>query len=69
MRFQSLACLCTTEQDADNPGVPSIVTNLTERGLGVKWLMVEVDEVKRSVIRPDNFFQLSRFTFTAKYRW
>ncbi len=69
MRFQSLACLCTTEQDVDNPGVPSIVTNLTERGLGVKWLMVEVDEVKRSVIRPDEFFQLSRFTFTAKYRW
>ncbi len=53
----------------DNPGVPSIVTNFTERGLGVKWLRVEVDEVKRSIIRPDKFFQLSRFTFTAKYRW
>ncbi len=56
-------------QDVDNPGVPGIVTNLTDRGLGVKGLRVEVDEVKRLVTRPDKFFQLSPFTFTAKCRW
>jgi hypothetical protein len=56
-------------QDVDNLGATGIVTNLTERGLGVKGLRVDLDQVKRLVVRPDKFFQLSPFTVRAKCRW
>jgi hypothetical protein len=56
-------------QDADNPGVLGLIVNISERGLGVKGLKAEVDEVKRLVIKPDKFVELKPVTLKAKCRW
>jgi hypothetical protein len=56
-------------EDAANPECRGIVTNITERGLGVKGMNAEVDEVKKLVIKPDKFFQLTPFKLQAKCRW
>jgi hypothetical protein len=55
--------------ELDNPGMQGMVTNLTDRGMGVKGLRAKVDEVKTLVIRPDTIFQLSPFILSAKCRW
>jgi hypothetical protein len=56
-------------QDVSNPDERGIVTDLSERGLGVKGLKIEIDEVRELIIRPDKFFNLSPFSFKAKCRW
>jgi hypothetical protein len=56
-------------QDADNPEVLGIVLNISERGLGVKGLKTEVDEVKRFIIMPGRFIELRPVTLKAKCRW
>ncbi len=56
-------------EDAANPESRGIVTNITERGLGVKGMKAEVDEVKKLIIKPDKFFQLTPFKLQAKCRW
>ena len=42
-------------EDATNPECRGIVTNITERGLGVKGMNPEVDEVKKLIIKPDKY--------------
>ncbi len=56
-------------EDAADPECRGIVTNITERGLGVKGMKAEVDEVKKLVIKPDKFFQLTPFKLQAVCRW
>ena len=55
--------------ELDNPGMQGMVSNLTDRGMGVKGLKAKVDEVKTLVIRPEKLFQLSPFILSAKCRW
>jgi PilZ domain len=56
-------------QDLTNPDVQGMVINISERGLGVKGLKVEVDEVRKLSIKPDKFLQLRSFNLKAKCRW
>lgn len=56
-------------QDAANPGQEGLVTNITQRGLGIKGLDAEVDEVKQLLVEPGEFFQLRPFTVKSKCRW
>lgn len=56
-------------QDLTNPIVRGLVINISERGLGVKALRAEVDEVKALLVRPDKFLQLHPFALKAKCRW
>jgi hypothetical protein len=56
-------------EDMACPDKPGIVTNITERGLGVKGINVDVDEIKKLVIKPDKYFQLMPFSLKAKCRW
>jgi hypothetical protein len=56
-------------QDVDNPDVLGIVVNISERGLGVKGLKAEVEEIKKLAIKPDKFLELKTVTFKAKCRW
>jgi hypothetical protein len=55
--------------DLVNPDVQGMIINISERGLGVKGLKVEVDEEKRLTIRPEKFLQLRSFRLKAKCRW
>lgn len=56
-------------QDMANPDAQGLVVNISERGLGVKGLKVEVDEIRNLGIKPDDFLQLNSFTLKAKCRW
>jgi hypothetical protein len=56
-------------EDAACPGMPGVVTNITDRGLGIKGLKANVDEIKKLVIKPDKYFQLMQFSLKAKCRW
>jgi hypothetical protein len=56
-------------QDLANPDVQGMVINISERGLGVRGLKVEVDEVRKLSIKPDKFLQLRSFNIKAKCRW
>lgn len=56
-------------EDAHDPAVRGIITNITERGLGVKGLEIAVDEVKRFIIRSDELLRLKPFHLKAKCRW
>ncbi len=56
-------------QDLTNPIVRGLVINISERGLGVKALRTEVDEVKALLVKPDGFLQLKPFALKAKCRW
>jgi hypothetical protein len=55
--------------ELDNPSRQGMVSNLTDRGIGVKGLRARVDEVKTLVMRPEKLFQLSPFILSAKCRW
>jgi len=55
--------------DLDSPDVEGMVFNISERGLGVKGLKVEVDEIRKLTIKPDKFLQLRSFSLKAKCRW
>jgi hypothetical protein len=56
-------------QDADDPGVLGLVVNISERGLGTKGVKAALDEIKRLIIKPDKFINLSPVTLKAKCRW
>ncbi|MBI5251715.1 MAG: PilZ domain-containing protein [Desulfomonile tiedjei] len=58
-----------TVQDAANPDLLGIVTNITERGLAVKGMSAAIDEVKKLAIKPEKYFQLRSFSLRAKCRW
>ncbi len=56
-------------EDAANPERLGVVTNITERGLGIKGLSADVNEVKKLMVKPGKFFQLRPFSLKAKCRW
>jgi hypothetical protein len=56
-------------RDEANPLVLGLVMNLSERGLGIKGLQAEVDEIKRFVIKPEKFLDVNSVTLKAKCRW
>ena len=56
-------------QDLSNPIMRGLVINISERGLGVKALRAEIDEVKALLVKPDAFLQLKPFALKAKCRW
>jgi len=56
-------------QDFNNPEERGIVTDISERGLGVKGLRAEVGEERILVVKASKFFQLKSFILKAKCRW
>jgi hypothetical protein len=56
-------------QDVANPDNQGTVIDISVRGLGVKGLSSEADEVKELLIKANEFFRLKPFTVKAKCRW
>ena len=56
-------------QDVADPEKLGTVTNVTERGLAVKGIAADVDDVRKFIIKPDQSFELMSFSLKAKCRW
>ena len=46
-------------EESHNPGARGVITDISERGLAERGLGVAVDEVKRLIVRPEEFFVIN----------
>jgi hypothetical protein len=56
-------------QEVSNPDLKARVTDINERGLGVKGLKVKVDEVKLLSVKANKNLEVKPFVVKAKCRW
>lgn len=56
-------------QVADDPNVEGLLRDITERGLGIRGIAVNVEEVKSFVIGSQAFLKIPDIKFEAKCLW